>query len=76
MYHKKTYLLDLQRIRAGSNRDISSGILLDRNERSVPYDGELTRLLLEKLAKIKNLDVNYLDKITTNNFNKLFFNEI
>ena len=52
MYHKKTYLLDLQRTRAGSSRDISSGILLDRNERSVPYDGKLTKLMLEKLAKI------------------------
>ena len=54
MFHKKSYLLDLQRTRSGSSstRDISSGILLDRNERSVPYDGELTKLLHEKLTKI------------------------
>ena len=28
---------------------------------------------LEKLAEIKNTDVNTLDKLTTNNFNRLFF---
>ena len=53
MYHKKTYLSDLKRIRAGSSiRDISSGILLDRNERTIPFSGELTKLLHEKLANI------------------------
>ena len=31
------------------------------------------KFTLEKLAQIKNLDVNYLDKLTTNNFNNLFF---
>tara|TARA_B100001996_G_scaffold379237_1_gene364675 strand:- start:3068 stop:3826 length:759 start_codon:yes stop_codon:yes gene_type:complete len=31
------------------------------------------KFTLEKLANIKNLDVNYLDKVTTNNFNTLFF---
>ncbi len=34
------------------------------------------KFTLEKLAQIKNVDVNYLDKCTTENFNKLFFNEI
>jgi len=29
---------------------------------------------LKKLSKIKNIDKNVLDKITTNNFNNLFFN--
>ena len=29
---------------------------------------------LEKLAQIKQIDTSYLDGITTNNFNKLFFN--
>jgi histidinol-phosphate aminotransferase len=53
MYHKKTYLSDLKRIRAGSSiRDISSGILLDRNERTIPFSGEITKLLHEKLANI------------------------
>ena len=33
------------------------------------------KFTLEKLANIKNLDVNYLDKVTTNNFNTLFFNK-
>ena len=34
------------------------------------------KFTLEKLAQIKNVDVDYLDKCTTKNFNKLFFNEI
>ena len=34
------------------------------------------KFTLEKLAQIKKVDVNYLDKYTTKNFNKLFFNEI
>tara|TARA_B100000579_G_scaffold200900_1_gene164263 strand:+ start:58 stop:822 length:765 start_codon:yes stop_codon:yes gene_type:complete len=34
------------------------------------------KFTLEKLAQIKNVDVNYLDNCTTKNFNKLFFNEI
>ena len=34
------------------------------------------KFTLEKLAQIKNVDVNYLDKCTTENFNTLFFNEI
>ncbi len=29
---------------------------------------------LEKLANLKEVDINDLDKITTNNFNDLFFN--
>ena len=28
---------------------------------------------LEKLAQLKNLNIENLDNITTNNFNKLFF---
>ena len=28
---------------------------------------------LEKLAELKNLNIESLDNITTNNFNKLFF---
>ena len=28
---------------------------------------------LDKLAKIKGVNLEYLDKLTTNNFNKLFF---
>jgi len=31
------------------------------------------KFTLKKLSELKNTDVNYLDKITTNNFNKLFF---
>ena len=31
------------------------------------------RYTAEKLAEIKNLTFNEIDKITTNNFNKLFF---
>jgi len=34
------------------------------------------KFTLKKLAQIKNVDVDYLDKCTTKNFNKLFFNEI
>ena len=30
---------------------------------------------LKKLALIKDLDIDYLDKKTTENFNRLFFNE-
>ena len=30
---------------------------------------------LDKLSSIKNLDIKYLDKITSQNFNRLFFNE-
>ena len=33
------------------------------------------KFTLIKLAELKNLDSKYLDKITTNNFNKLFFNK-
>jgi len=31
------------------------------------------KFILEKLAYLKNMDIEYLDKLTTNNFNKLFF---
>jgi len=31
------------------------------------------RFTLKKLSELKNTDLNYLDKITTSNFNKLFF---
>ena len=31
------------------------------------------KFTLEKLAEIKNIDIDELDKITTDNFNKLFF---
>ncbi len=31
------------------------------------------KFTLEKLAEIKNHEITYLDKLTTNNFNKLFF---
>ncbi len=34
------------------------------------------KFTLQKLAQIKKVDANYLDKCTTKNFNKLFFNEI
>ena len=34
------------------------------------------KFTLEKLAQIKNVDVDYLEKCTTKNFNKLFFNEV
>ena len=52
MYHKKKNLLDLQRTRAGTYRDINSGIFLDRNERAVPYDNKINRLLSKYLEKI------------------------
>ena len=31
------------------------------------------KFTLNKLAELKNVEIDYLDKVTTNNFNKLFF---
>ena len=52
MYHKKKYLSDLHRARAGTYRNINSGIFLDRNERAIPYDKKIIKLLSEYLGKI------------------------
>ena len=38
-------------------------------------DNRIIKYTLDKLSSIKNLDIKYLDKITSQNFNRLFFNE-
>ena len=38
-------------------------------------DPSFVRYTLKKLSELKNVDIEDLDKITTNNFNRLFFNK-
>ena len=52
MYHIKPYLKNLERLRAGSYRDVSSGLFLDRNERSVSHDSKLIEALLDHLRGV------------------------
>ena len=52
MYHKKPYLIGLERSRAGTYRDSSSGLFLDRNERSVAYNKELIESLSRKMKDV------------------------
>ena len=52
MYHIKPYLKNLERLRAGSYRDVSSGIFLDRNERSLLYDSKIIDTLFHHLKNV------------------------
>jgi len=49
----KKHLLNLQRLRAGTYRDTSEGVFLDRNERVIPYSTEIIEALSQRLAKIR-----------------------
>ena len=48
----KKHLQNLRRLRAGTYRDPSEGLFLDRNERSAPFDEETLEALSQRLAKI------------------------
>jgi len=48
----KKHLLNLQRIRAGTYRDISKGLFLDRNERVTPFDKKTIYSLSQRISKI------------------------
>jgi len=49
----KKHLKNLKRLRAGTYRDPSEGLFLDRNERVSPLDPETINSLTQRLAKIK-----------------------
>ena len=52
MHHIKPYLKNLERLRAGTYRDSKSGLFLDRNERSVPYDSKIVEALFHHLKNV------------------------
>ena len=52
MYYIKKYLEDLERKRSGTYRKTDSGLFLDRNERTVPYESIITKSLYDHLLKI------------------------
>lgn len=49
----KKHLCDLIRKRAGIHPDTGQNIFLHRNERVIPYDGSVIKLLLQRLAKVR-----------------------
>jgi len=80
-YKKNVDLKILMHCFTGS-RDFANKLLIETDSpflSPVPMRGKKNepsyiKYTLKKLSKIKNIDKNVLDKITTNNFNNLFFN--
>jgi len=52
MYHIKKYIKDLERERSGAYRHNKQGLFLDRNERTLPFNSEITKLLFEELTSV------------------------
>ena len=48
----KNHILTLERVRAGTYRDHSDGLFLDRNERVAPYSSSVVDALSERISKI------------------------
>ncbi|KPK42812.1 MAG: hypothetical protein AMJ78_01035 [Omnitrophica WOR_2 bacterium SM23_29] len=49
----KKHLCELKRIRVGAYRNTSTGLFLDRNERTVPFGAKTLRLLHKRLANAR-----------------------
>ena len=52
MYHINNNILNLCRERNYTNRNVLSSILLDRNERTIPFKKEVKQLLSDKINEI------------------------
>jgi len=55
--------------------ETDSPFLAPEPMRGKKNEPSFVRYTLKKLSEIKNVEVDYLDKITTENFNRLFFNK-
>ncbi len=52
-FSAKSHIQDLKRVRAGTYRDTSGGLFLDRNERTVPFSNEIQGELAGRLAQVQ-----------------------
>ena len=55
--------------------ETDSPFLAPEPMRGKKNEPSFVRYTLKKLSELKNVDIEDLDKITTNNFNRLFFNK-
>ena len=55
--------------------ETDSPFLAPEPMRGKKNEPSFVRYTLKKLSELKNVDIEDLDKITTDNFNRLFFNQ-
>ena len=55
--------------------ETDSPFLAPEPMRGKKNEPSFVRYTLKKLSELKNIDIEDLDKITTDNFNRLFFNK-
>ena len=55
--------------------ETDSPFLAPEQMRGKKNEPSFVRYTLKKLSELKNVDTEELDKITTDNFNRLFFNK-